>query len=104
MSSGAKYVNGVHMKQTNSYFSEITCSPLLLPKKAVVNPRFYLPVYGTVATFTCEQNYFLTGNSTLRCEDVNEDGKGEWSSDLPSCQRKILITIINLLYIIGIWT
>lgn len=45
----------------------------------VVSGQYY---HGSIATYTCNKYYILTGVSTLRCV------YGKWKGKIPTCERK----------------
>nr|XP_026695879.1 sushi, von Willebrand factor type A, EGF and pentraxin domain-containing protein 1-like isoform X5 [Ciona intestinalis] len=43
--------------------------------------------YGSVAEVTCDVGYFLIGQPSGECGDVNGDGIGEWNGEFPTCTQ-----------------
>ena len=41
---------------------------------------------GTMATFYCEDGYFLNGTMSRTCQN-----DGSWNSTTPRCERKLLV-------------
>jgi len=54
---------------------------------------------GTTALYSCEEGFYITGQSELVCGDDN--GEVDWSGELPECRKlgkEILITLYFLNY------
>ncbi|XP_078481037.1 sushi, von Willebrand factor type A, EGF and pentraxin domain-containing protein 1-like isoform X3 [Ciona intestinalis] len=65
---------------------QITCPTPTQP----TNGRFVNTpelTYGSVVAVTCDVGYFLIGQSSRECGDVNDDGIGEWNGEFPTCTQ-----------------
>ena len=48
-------------------------------------------VEGSIASYSCDFSYNLTGDATKTCQNVGSSISGEWSGSAPVCQSKLLI-------------
>ena len=65
-----------------------TCPDLIVPANGMISYNMgtaSLRPVDTVATFTCDTGYTLTGGTTRVCASG-----GVWSGSPPTCQRKCL--------------
>ncbi len=70
---------------------EITCSIL----EPIVNgmigysPDITAPFdYGTNATYSCNDGFFLEGSEIINCDGDGSSVNGEWADDPPQCTGK----------------
>ena len=61
----------------------VNCGSLEDPDNGQVD--FSNTTFESTANYTCDLGYNLNGNSTRTCE-----ANGEWSENLPSCEREWL--------------
>ena len=54
-----------------------------------MDPMGLRPVVGTVATYTCNPGYTLTGDNTTICESG-----GSWSSSAQTCEGWLTIAML----------
>ena len=59
----------------------VECGPLTAPSNG--NVRLFGKTHNSVATYSCNGGYYLTGNSYRVCWD-----NGDWSGSVPSCEGK----------------
>ena len=45
-------------------------------------------VFGTVANHSCDEGYFLVGDSVRTCEGSGSTVEGEWSGTAPVCSGR----------------
>ncbi len=62
----------------------VDCGALSNPVNGAANLRRGT-TYGQIATYSCNDGYFLTGVSSRRCKAT-----GQWSHSAPSCDRKYI--------------
>ena len=62
--------------------AEIVCEKLNNPDNGVV--EFTSTIFGSIATYTCNEGFVLNGNKKRECTVT-----GKWSGIEPSCYRKI---------------
>ena len=46
-------------------------------------------VFGTVANHSCDEGYFLVGDSVRICEGSGSTVEGEWSGTVPVCLGRL---------------
>jgi len=51
---------------------------------------------GTTALYSCEEGFYITGQSELVCGEKN--GEVDWSGELPECRKLGKEILINLLF------
>ena len=100
-----EYLHCVTSYQLVDYFLPITptaieCSVLTAPTNGRVSYSTDMTEpfsIGTVATFTCDDDYTLNGaTATLTCADDNQaDTLGTWGGSEPSCLGKSDVHAIN---------
>ena len=74
-------------------FAVMDCGPLSDPTNGQVN--FTATTEGSVATYACTSTgYYLLGNSTRTCQ-----ADGQWSGNMPSCNRKLVVYYKNAKYV-----
>ena len=52
-------------------------------------------VFGTVANHSCDEGYFLVGDSVRTCEGSGSTVEGEWSGTAPVCSGRPCIWLGN---------
>jgi hypothetical protein len=62
----------------------VICEVLTDPPSGTVSVNDTSRIPGTLATYTCNAGYFLSGESERNCQ-----GSGVWSGDVPVCTRGI---------------
>ena len=65
----------------------ITC----FPQEPPINGQFRNIAedkYGSILAVDCKEGYFLVGNPTIQCGDIDQDGLGEWNGTLGFCRGK----------------
>ena len=65
----------------------MTCGDLADPMSGTVSLSDTSRLSGTVATYSCDVGYSLSGDSERTCQ-----GSGMWSGAVPVCNRGIIIT------------
>nr|XP_039248480.1 sushi, von Willebrand factor type A, EGF and pentraxin domain-containing protein 1-like [Styela clava] len=66
---------------------EINCDRPLMPPEFGSVSCDNRQKFGSACTFSCETGYHLVGDSKSVCRDVDNNGKGEWSGNNPSCKE-----------------
>ena len=73
----------------------ITCSSLSSISNGAItyNPDMTSPYnFGTVATHTCSEGFYLQGSNARTCGGDGSSVSGVWSGSAPVCAGKYLIT------------
>ena len=53
-------------------------------------------MFGTVANHSCDEGYFLVGDSVRTCEGNGSTVEGEWSGTVPVCSgRPCMATVLR---------
>ena len=87
----------------------ITCEELSPPDNGEISvvPGPNSLSYGlrSVATYSCESGYWLVGQTTITCEDINGGTVtvGAWSGTPPHCQGITLLYIQTMCYVLCLY-
>lgn len=75
-------VTNIHTPHTHKY-AAVLCSGLRSPTHGRVRARRVS--FGSTASYSCFAGYGLVGNSTRVCQS-----DGQWSGEMPLCERKYM--------------
>nr|CAB3266737.1 sushi, von Willebrand factor type A, EGF and pentraxin domain-containing protein 1-like [Phallusia mammillata] len=64
---------------------QIVCETIDAPDNGLFASKLDLR-WGSVVRFACEQGYYLNGVVSITCMDEANDGNGEWTGTVPTCQ------------------
>ena len=58
-------------------------------------------MFGTVANHSCDEGYFLVGDSVRTCEGNGSTVEGEWSGTVPVCSGRLYVWLCIERYLLA---